>query len=864
MLNWPFLGRESEVAQIQTALAGRGQGCGVLLLGDAGVGKTTLARGVTATLRAETHWVAGTESARDVPLGAFAHLLTPPMPKDPVALLANAFEAVRRDKLAVIGVDDVHLVDHLSATLLHQLAVEGSVRILATARVGEPIPETVTALWKDGYLTRLDVTPFTRAQAVALIEAALGGRLERLSADLIWEASGGNALFVRHFVEGALEADTLRSVNGVWQLRGQAAVGSTLGPLLSSRLDRLPPDEKRALHLLAFAEPLPLEVLSELADSDTLERVERRGLIRIDDSTGPVEVFFTHALIGEVIRTGLGRVASRRLQSELLAAMESHPPRTPAERIRRAELAMDADAPIDLTALMRAAEDAIALTNVTVAERLARAAVSGGGGLLASELLARSLLWQGKANESEAILGSFDPDTLTEFELTRWGIARVATLQWSMGDAAAAGEILAMLQQRVTHPAARLVVDGLAAALAVLDSRLDEAAELAERVLADPAAPPIAVGWAVFGGTMAAGLAGRRADAERLAARGHQIADKIDGLLRFLLALAEVRALTLGGSFAAAQDRSGDIVRITSSGQFRGRAMANVLAATVEFGRGELGAAASRLEETLAALSDETAASWNIPARLLLAQCYCGLGRDADAVPLVAELRAHVRSGGTMFDPTVLIAEAWLAAAEGHLTGAVEKAVRAADVAAGTGQRTVELLALHAAARFGDRGRLQRLIDVAELIGGPLAAADAAHAAGLLNNDAAQVYSAAQDFERNGALLSAADAAAQASRMFDAAGKRRQSLEAAATADRLAKAGGGLKTPALRVTAQPLPLSAREREIASLVARGLTNRDIAQRLVVSTRTVEGHVYRMFSKLNVTDREELAALVRGSD
>lgn len=863
-LSWPFLGRESEVAQIQSAVAGRGQGCGVLLLGDAGVGKTTLARFVTHTLRTETHWVAGTEAARDIPLGAFAHLLPSPMPKDPVALLAAAFDTVRREKFTVIGVDDVHLVDHLSATLLHQLAVEGSVRILATARSGEQIPETITALWKDSYLARLDVAPFSRAQAVALIESALGGRLERLSADLIWEASGGNALFVRHLVEGALEADTLRPVNGVWQLRGQAAVSSTLGPLLSGRLDRLPADEKRALQLLALAEPLSLTVLSDVVDDDVLERLERRGMLRIDDSTGEVDVYFTHALIGEVIRTGLGRVASRRLQSELLAAMASHPPRTPPERIRRAELALDADGPIELADLMQAAEDAIALTNAPVAERLSGAAVDRGGGLLASELLARSLLWQGRAHDAEDILGAFDPDTLTEFEVTRWGIARVAALQWSIGDAKAADEILTMLQQRATSPEARLVVDGLAAALAVLDNRLDEATDLAERVLADPEAPPIAVGWAVFGGTMAAGLAGRRADAERLAARGRQVAGQIDGLLRFLLALAEVRALTLNGNFAAAQDRSGDIVRITSSGQFRARAMANVLAATVEFGRGELGAAAVRLEETLAALSSETAASWNIPARLLLAQCYCGLGRDAAAAPLLAELREHIRSGATMFDPPVLIAEAWFAAAEGYLTGAIDKAVQAADAAAAAGQRTVELLALHAVARWGGRDHLQRLVDVATEIGGPLAAADAGHATGLLNNDAAQVYSAAQDFERNGALLSAADAAAQAAAMFDAAGKRKQSLEAAATADRLAKAGGGLKTPALRVTAQPLPLSAREWEIVNLVARGMTNRDIAERLVVSTRTVEGHVYRIFAKLNVTSREELAALIRGND
>ncbi len=33
---------------------------------------------------------------------------------------------------------------------------------------------------------------------------------------------------------------------------------------------------------------------------------------------------------------------------------------------------------------------------------------------------------------------------------------------------------------------------------------------------------------------------------------------------------------------------------------------------------------------------------------------------------------------------------------------------------------------------------------------------------------------------------------------------------------------------------------------------------------MSTRTVEGHVYRMFAKLTITDREGLAALIRGND
>lgn len=52
-------------------------------------------------------------------------------------------------------------------------------------------------------------------------------------------------------------------------------------------------------------------------------------------------------------------------------------------------------------------------------------------------------------------------------------------------------------------------------------------------------------------------------------------------------------------------------------------------------------------------------------------------------------------------------------------------------------------------------------------------------------------------------------------------------------------------------------LTPREFEIAQFVARGKTNRDIAAELCVSRRTVENHLYSIFSKLHVRSRTELA-------
>ena len=58
------------------------------------------------------------------------------------------------------------------------------------------------------------------------------------------------------------------------------------------------------------------------------------------------------------------------------------------------------------------------------------------------------------------------------------------------------------------------------------------------------------------------------------------------------------------------------------------------------------------------------------------------------------------------------------------------------------------------------------------------------------------------------------------------------------------------------------PLSRREREVAILVAQGLTNRQIADRLVIAERTVEGHLERMRGKLGLHSRTQIAVWVVG--
>jgi DNA-binding CsgD family transcriptional regulator len=574
-----------------------------------------------------------------------------------------------------------------------------------------------------------------------------------------------------------------------------------------------------------------------------------------------IDVRFNHPLFGEVIRKRLGMAGARRVRGEVVRALQGQPLRGPTDRIRLAELTLDSDQKPDLELLVTAARDAIALTNVTLGERLATAAVNRGGGLKASELLARSLLWQGKAAEAEETLSAFDADQMDELEMVRWGLGRIANLHWSMGDAESADEVQKLLRDKVTHNGLSLLVDGVASASRTFENQLSEAVALSERVLGDSDAHATAIEWAAFGGALALALMGRADEVAAVADRGHQVEHRVDGLLRYLAAFGEVRALALAGDFDAAAQRSADIVRITSAGQYLAWGMANVLVGTVGVARGLFADTVPRMEQTVAALTAESAASWSFPARLLLAQSYCVLGRVEPGAKMVAEVKTRYGRHVAVFGPQLKIAESWLAAAEGNVSAAIELALEAAAQASDSEQQAIEMLALHDAVRFGDQTCLDRLVETAAATDGRLAAAIAAHAEAVRDRDAAGIAMAAEQFEDIGALLSAADAAAQAAVAFESADDRRRSVEAAAKAHRLAAECGGIRTPALDLAAHPLPLTVREREIANLVAAGLSNRDIADRLTVSVRTVEGHLYRACIKLDISDRDELAALIR---
>ena len=157
---WPLTGRDEESGVIAELINGDGYR-GVVLAGRPGVGKSRLGREAVAAAADSglVRYVAATATGRSVPLGAFAQW-TDRFEGTPLALAASVISSLTTgvdDRSLLIFVDDAHLLDELSALVVHQLVVQQTAVVIATIRTGEHAPDAVTALWKEGLVRRLEL-----------------------------------------------------------------------------------------------------------------------------------------------------------------------------------------------------------------------------------------------------------------------------------------------------------------------------------------------------------------------------------------------------------------------------------------------------------------------------------------------------------------------------------------------------------------------------------------------------------------------------------------------------------------------------------------------------------------------------------
>jgi DNA-binding CsgD family transcriptional regulator len=902
-----LVGRDGEQRALDALLesARKDRSAVLVLRGEPGIGKTALLE--YAEERAEGMRVlrcGGIESEAELPFAGLHQLVRPCLdlldrlpPPQAVALrsaLGLSFDAVQDRYLVSLGllsllaeaceqgpvlccVDDAQWLDHPSAEALS-----------FAARRFEAEPIVLLMAAREGEARRFEADGLPELELAGLSEDAsrslLADRLERAAppevlANLV-VAAHGNPLALLE-LPAALSETQLR---GTEPILGPPPLRSSVEEEFRARASELPEDARRVLLLAAAEDAGDLALIRQAAERlglgiEDLEVAEREGLVRLNHS-----VTFRHPLVRSAVYRS-ATLGERRAAHEALAEVAEDPVRRAWHRALVAERADEQIAgELEAAGAQAAGRGAQATASAAFerAAELSEKPVKRGHRL---QLAAHAALNAGRSEVALALVerarpSATDPHDAVELDLVQ---LMVESQQGSPADAYAMAvsltdKLAELDRDRALMNATALVYIALMAgtqergftgarnaveriapggpahsfmttfldSVASLESgdseaagaRLYELIDLGDHLGEDPALSVAGLLCFYVGDFRRARLITERALAQR---RARSSLAEVAGMLP-LNAYAEVLDRRLSAAMASATEG------VELAGQI-GFANAETFMLTV---LGRVAALQGREEEARELI--DTAMKRSLAnglvvaiesCRLGLADLELGMGDPREALEQLEQLDP------TPFPPAGLVATPDL----------VEAAVRL-----GEPERAQEPMARYEAwapvsrapAVQGNLARCRGML------------AETPEEAERWFQEALEIHShGAPAFERARTQLTYGERLRRERRKTDARTQLRVALdtfEGLGTAPWAERARGELaatgETARKRNVETVDELTPQERRIAQLVAAGATNRDVAAQLFVSPKTVEYHLRKVFLKVGVTSRVELARIPLG--
>ena len=762
--------------------------------------------------------------------------------------------------------------------LLAAMAAGNIVPLITTTHGGRPDPWLHRLSIEPG-LTRIDLAPLDSVSLLRIVQTTLHGKLDP-SAVLAFvpRRHGGDLVVLLEAVREALSREILVRRDGAWSVTGAIPPLEGLRGTIHSRMGFASPMDplvETVLDLTALAPQLGTArtriLLADFAHEDldaALEQLESSGLIDVAEWKGTVRLRIHDPVIELVLPQTIGRLRRRRLSTAIVDLLSAEPIEhlSGGELSALVRLALPHGKDVDSSAITRAAEIALRASRFDVAEHLATAALSRATSIEAALALASAESQLGRSAEALLRLESL---TLSAAERDQHGALR--------------DELLGLVRARVENPdatwnlASRQDVGDGAESVSALDlvsiSRADGLDDVSSPV--DPAV--VLEGERVAYAATVAVLGG---EIDRARQMLHEVERDLEraGTDTFRVRLGDLYAQ----SWDRPLDESLDDLRAlgddaAARGQSGQEAMCAWSRGVVLVRAGRAAEAVGVLGPALTELDRKGLHEIALLARVSMTTALSSTGQVNAAASVLAPVR-DVSVGKPLLEGWALEAHAAILLHSGHPEHAARMFLTAASSYAAHGHLLPQLFALGESALAGSptdvlpliiglearvQGscaalvvRLVRALDLRSRIeeGRSSPGAGATDASGVLGAEFDMIGDRAADL---GMHRHAAFAFGLAGPLHDSSGGARAATASSRhAAEQTALCGSASRTPFGNESV--VQLSPREHEIAELACAGLSNREVADQLVLSIRTVETHLLRVYRKLGVRSRSELVA------